>query len=163
MAKSDYSTELKKGSIQLCIMSLLQRERMYGFQMIKELRELSDGYFDLKEGTLYPALHRLEKKGYLISEWVTSDDRPPKKHQVVKKKRLNLRKIEEFKYEMNDVLRDLPPNLEGTIKGSIIAKADKIDINAAIDFISEKVEEGHLTKDQAKRLGRILGHYSFYR
>jgi PadR family transcriptional regulator PadR len=80
MAKSDYSTELKKGSIQLCIMSLLTKERMYGFRMIKELRELSDGYFDLKEGTLYPALHRLEKKGYLVSEWVTSDDRPPKKY-----------------------------------------------------------------------------------
>ena len=80
MAKSDYSTELKKGSIQLCIMTLLKRQRMYGFQMIKELRELSDGYFDLKEGTLYPALHRLEKKGYLVSEWVTSDDRPPKKY-----------------------------------------------------------------------------------
>ena len=80
MARDDYSTELKKGSVQLCIMTLLKRERMYGFQIVKELRELSDGYFDLKEGTLYPALHRLEKKGYLVSEWETSDNRPPKKY-----------------------------------------------------------------------------------
>ena len=91
------------------------------------------------------------------------DSRPPKKTYVPKKKRLNLRKIEEFKFEMNDVLQDLAPNLEGTIKGSIIAKADKIDINAAIEFVQQKEEEGLLTADHVKRLIRILTHYSFYR
>ena len=89
--------------------------------------------------------------------------RPKKKTYVPKKKRLNLRKIEEFKFEMSDVLEDLDPTLVGTIKGSIIAKADRIDINAATDFILEKEEEGLLTSDQVKRLGRILNHYSFYR
>ena len=64
---------------------------------------------------------------------------------------------------MNDVLEGLAPNLEGTIKGSIIAKADKIDINAAAEFILEKEKEGLLNADQVKRLGRILNHYSFYR
>ena len=76
---------------------------------------------------------------------------------------MNLRKIEEFKYEMSDILKDLAPNLVGTIKGSIIAKADKIDINAAMDFIQEKEKEGLLNEDQVKKLGRILNHYSFYR
>lgn len=76
---------------------------------------------------------------------------------------MNLRKIEEFKYEMSDILKDLAPNLVGTIKGSIIAKADKIDINAAMDFILEKEEAGLLDADQVKKLGRILNHYSFFR
>ena len=89
--------------------------------------------------------------------------RPKKQTYVPKKKRLNLRKIEEFKFEMSDVLEDLDPTLVGTIKGSIIAKADRIDINAAMDFILEKEKEELLTGDQVKRLGRILNHYSFYR
>ncbi len=76
----EWSAELKKGSVQLCILSLLSKGKKYGFQIIKELRERSDGFFDLKEGTLYPALHRLEKRGYLKSEWVTESDRPPRKY-----------------------------------------------------------------------------------
>ncbi len=57
---SEWTAELKKGSIQLCLLALLAGERKYGFQLIKELRELSAGFFDVKEGTLYPALRRLE-------------------------------------------------------------------------------------------------------
>ena len=82
----EWSTELKKGSVQLCILALLSKGKKYGFQIIKELREKSDGYFDLKEGTLYPALHRLEKRGYLKSEWVTKSDRPPRKYYVLTSK-----------------------------------------------------------------------------
>lgn len=78
--EQEWSTELKRGSIQLCLLALLSREQKYGFQIIKELRELSDGYFDLKEGTLYPALHRLEKKGYLESRWVMQTEGLPRKY-----------------------------------------------------------------------------------
>ena len=42
---------------------------MYGYQIIKELEIKSQGYFKLKEGTLYPALHRLEKSGLILGEW----------------------------------------------------------------------------------------------
>jgi len=73
MLNPEWTAELKKGSIQLCIMATLVKGRKYGFQMIKEIRDLSGGYFDLKEGTLYPALHRLEQRGYLRSEWVTDE------------------------------------------------------------------------------------------
>ena len=42
---------------------------MYGYQIIKELQARSKGYFKFKEGTLYPALHRLEKTGLITSKW----------------------------------------------------------------------------------------------
>ena len=42
---------------------------MYGYQIIKELEKKSQGYFKFKEGTLYPALHRLEKAGLLLGKW----------------------------------------------------------------------------------------------
>ena len=56
----------KKQSIehtQLLVLSLLAREDMYGYQMIVELARRSDHTFEMKEGTLYPVLHGLEKDG----------------------------------------------------------------------------------------------------
>ncbi len=42
---------------------------MYGYQIVKELQAKSQGYFKFKEGTLYPALHRLEKSGLIAGRW----------------------------------------------------------------------------------------------
>ena len=42
---------------------------MYGYQMMKEMEHRSAGYFSLKEGTLYPALHRLEKESLIEGRW----------------------------------------------------------------------------------------------
>ena len=44
---------------------------MYGYQIIKELEARSQGYFKFKEGTLYPALYRLEKAGLILGKWQT--------------------------------------------------------------------------------------------
>lgn len=79
----EWTAELKKGSIQLCLLALLAGERKYGFQLIKELRERSDGFFDVKEGTLYPALRRLEERGFVRSEWVERDAGVPRKYYTL--------------------------------------------------------------------------------
>ena len=50
---------------QLLVLSLLSNEDMYGYQMIVELARRSDHTFEMKEGTLYPVLHSLEKEGYV--------------------------------------------------------------------------------------------------
>jgi len=80
---SEWTAELKKGSIQLCLLALLAGERKYGFQLIKELRELSEGFFDVKEGTLYPALRRLEERGFVRSEWVEREAGVPRKYYTI--------------------------------------------------------------------------------
>jgi hypothetical protein len=69
----------------------------------------------------------------------------------------------EFKYELDKLMEGLPETVTGTIKGSIIAKADKVDQDAAIAFIDSKVEDGTLDKDRAERLVRLVNHYCFYR
>lgn len=71
---------MRKGSIQLCIMALLQEESKYGFQIMNELKSRSGGYFDIPEGTLYPALHRLERRGYLESSWSTGETGNPRRY-----------------------------------------------------------------------------------
>jgi transcriptional regulator len=58
-----------KGSSDSLLLSLLEQQPMYGYQVVKELEKRSQGYFKFKEGTLYPALHRLEKSGLIAGDW----------------------------------------------------------------------------------------------
>jgi len=61
--------DLIKGSSNSLLLSLLAGQPMYGYQIVKELETRSQGYFKFKEGTLYPALHRLEKAGLITGNW----------------------------------------------------------------------------------------------
>jgi PadR family transcriptional regulator, regulatory protein PadR len=65
----NYGRELLKGSTDSLLLSLISSEPMYGYQIIKEIEKRSNGYFQFKEGTLYPALHRLEKSGLVNGNW----------------------------------------------------------------------------------------------
>ena len=62
-------SELIKGSSESLLLCLLSQQPLYGYQIIKDLDKQSLGYFKFKEGTLYPALHRLERAGLVISKW----------------------------------------------------------------------------------------------
>ena len=66
MAKS---YELITSSTDSLLLCLLAEQPMYGYQIIKELKGRSQGYFNFKEGTLYPALHRLETMGLIQGQW----------------------------------------------------------------------------------------------
>ena len=56
---------LISGNTDMLILKLLEKQDMYGYQMIEELAKQSDHTFELKAGTLYPLLHGLEGKGLL--------------------------------------------------------------------------------------------------
>ena len=64
-----YRRELLKGSTETLLLSLLANESMYGYQLVKEMDRRSSGYFRFKEGTLYPALHRLARDGMIEGQW----------------------------------------------------------------------------------------------
>ena len=61
--------ESMKGSIDSLLLCLISQQPMYGYQIIKELETKSQGYFKFKEGTLYPALYRLERAGLILGKW----------------------------------------------------------------------------------------------
>ena len=61
--------ELIRGSVETVILRLLGEHPMYGYEMIKTVNDRTDGFFEWKEGSLYPCLHRLESEGLLASEW----------------------------------------------------------------------------------------------
>ena len=57
------SKELIGASSIPIILSILSRGESYGYEIIQQIREISDGNIEYKDGTLYPVLHKLEKKG----------------------------------------------------------------------------------------------------
>ena len=69
------SKELIKGSTAMLVMSVLKKNDMYGYKIIKELELQSESVFELKEGTLYPILHALEEENLLESYWEEFDGR----------------------------------------------------------------------------------------
>lgn len=68
MPSYDYTQRLK-GHLDLLLLALLQAGPLHGYAIIERLRLLSDSAFDLPDGTIYPALHRLEQAGLLTSWW----------------------------------------------------------------------------------------------
>lgn len=66
-----YSKELLKGAADTLVLSAFAEGDKYGYAVVKELERRSEGYFCLKEGTLYPILHRLERQGLLSARWET--------------------------------------------------------------------------------------------
>jgi PadR family transcriptional regulator PadR len=62
-------SERVKGHLDLLLLGVLRSSPGHGYAVITRLRELSDGMLDLTEGSVYPALHRLEDLGLLVSEW----------------------------------------------------------------------------------------------
>ena len=91
--------ELMKGSTPILILSLLKERDMYGYQMINELKKMSDNTFDLKEGTLYPLLHGLENKGAITSFWVDTDEGRRRKYYRITESGIKL--LKEKKEEWN--------------------------------------------------------------
>jgi len=73
-------TDLRRGSTKVLVLSLLAQEPMYGYQIAKELERRSEGYFDFKEGTLYPLLHRMEKEGLVKGAWQVVEKGPSRKY-----------------------------------------------------------------------------------
>ena len=63
--------ETLKGHLDLLLLAVVSAGAAHGYRIIRRLAEASEGALELPEGTLYPALHRLESKGLLESSWST--------------------------------------------------------------------------------------------
>ncbi len=82
--REKYERQMKKGVLDMLVLKLLSKEKMYGYQLIMELREKSGDTFCLKEGTLYPILYRLEDEGLVESRWSEAEDKQlPRKYYLM--------------------------------------------------------------------------------
>ena len=78
-----FNRELVKGSTSLILLQLLNERDMYGYELVKELEQRSDQGLSVKEGTLYPALHKLEKQEYIECYWVEQEKGPARKYYKI--------------------------------------------------------------------------------
>ncbi len=79
--------EALKGHLDLLLLAVLQSGPAHGYAIIETLRLRSSGTFDLPEGTIYPALHRLEEDGLLSSGWSEDTGRRRRIYQLTAKGR----------------------------------------------------------------------------
>ncbi len=89
----------------MLLLSLLGRQDMYGYQIIRELERQSQEVFCLKEGTLYPLLHSLEQQGAICSELRTAENGRERKYYRITAsgKKLLKEKMEEWETYQNAV------------------------------------------------------------
>jgi transcriptional regulator len=64
-----------KGNLDLLLLSVLRDAPAHGYEVITTLKQRSGGVLELPEGTIYPALHRLEKSGHVSSSWQVREGR----------------------------------------------------------------------------------------
>lgn len=62
------------GTLELLVMKLLERVAMNGYALGRRIQELTDDQLTVEEGSLYPALYRMQRRGWLKAEWGTTDN-----------------------------------------------------------------------------------------
>lgn len=105
--------ELMKGSLDILLLTLIDKEDLYGYEIAKRLKELSNELYSIGEGTLYPALQRLEKKDLIKSYWVDLDSGSRRKYYKI---------TEDGKHELTEKLSqwDILSNLIKSCKEGLL-------------------------------------------
>jgi PadR family transcriptional regulator PadR len=75
-----FERELKRGTLEMILLKLLSERQMYGYELISELERRTGPAFQVKEGTLYPVLYRLENAGFVETRWETMERGVPRKY-----------------------------------------------------------------------------------
>lgn len=104
------NAETLKGHLDLLLLAAVQHEPAHGYAIAETLRTHSNGAFDLAEGTLYPALHRLERAGLLASRWSEVGGRRRRVYQLTQKGRRALA-------ERQDEWRDFARAVDAVVAG----------------------------------------------
>jgi transcriptional regulator len=66
-------SDLLQGTLDLLILKTLAREPLHGWAILKRIQQLSDEQLAVQQGSLYPALHRLEQQGWIEADWKETD------------------------------------------------------------------------------------------
>ncbi|HSG72810.1 MAG TPA: PadR family transcriptional regulator [Planctomycetaceae bacterium] len=75
-------SRLLTGTVEMLILEVLAESPLYGYRIVRSVLDRSSGYFELKEGSLYPALHRLERQKLLSSFWEQAEGRRRKYYKL---------------------------------------------------------------------------------
>ena len=73
MTEADSRAGLLQGTLDMLILKALSLGPLHGYGVIQRIRQMSDGLLEVEQGSLYPALYRIEQRGWIDSEWGTSE------------------------------------------------------------------------------------------
>ena len=87
----DTRLELPQGTLDLLILKTLALQPQHGWAISERLRQISSAALEIRQGSLYPALHRLERRGWVKARWGTSENnRRAKYYELTRKGRAQL-------------------------------------------------------------------------
>lgn len=100
-------TQFKKGVLDLCVLSLLEKKDYYGYELVQKISQM----ISISEGTLYPILKRLKNEGYLETYLRESKEGPSRKYySLTKKGKMKSKELsnewKEFTKKINRILRN---------------------------------------------------------
>lgn len=93
----------------------------------------------------------------------TGVNKQNKSRKSKRKPCLSMRKMDDFKFQLAQILQEIDEKNVAQVNGMIYAKASKIDIREAKTYINEKEDEGIIPPETAKKLHRLLSRFSIYR
>jgi transcriptional regulator len=84
-------SDLLQGTLDLLILKTLDLEPMHGWGISQRIQQVSDSVLQVNQGSLYPALHRLEEQGWIAASWQTSENnRQAKYYELTRRGRKQL-------------------------------------------------------------------------
>ena len=108
MNTENTKAQMRKGILEFCILSLIERKEMYVSDLIDELKK---GKLDVVEGTLYPLLTRLKNGEFLAYRWEESTGGPPRKYyQITEKGKLFLAELLNTWKELTESVNQITKN-----------------------------------------------------
>lgn len=103
--------DLLRGALEPVLLELIARGKTYGYELAQAVKAESGGKLLLQEGTLYPALHRLEKQGYLRASWKESPEGRRRKHYHLTA--VGARRLQSLRQEWHGFVRSVNAILGG--------------------------------------------------
>ena len=95
-ARRSIGRELKRGSLELIVLHLLEPGEAYGYEIVSKLTAQTNGTLEVTDGTLYPVLYRLERAGHVAVRWETPARGVPRKYyQLTESGRKELGRLRE--------------------------------------------------------------------
>jgi DNA-binding PadR family transcriptional regulator len=99
--------EVWKREVDLLLLAMLQSGPAHGYRIVELLRERSSGTFELAEGTVYPALHRLEREGLLLSRWEVAAGRRRRVYRLSRRGESTLARRRRQWLELADAMKEV--------------------------------------------------------
>lgn len=106
MAKQ--KSDLLQGTLDMLILKTLALEPMHGWGIAQRIQQISDGVLNINQGSLYPALYRLEEQGWISAEWGSSDNnRQAKYYELTRAGRKQLTEEQENWERLSAAIRQV--------------------------------------------------------